>query len=47
MWYIYCETEQEVNSVIAECEANGWAYTKEERTAISGKKVTRIDVTEN
>lgn len=47
MWFIYCETKEEVNSVISECTANGWTYEISERTAISGKKVTRIDVTEN
>lgn len=47
MWYVNCETMNEVKNVVDECTANGWAYTTKEITSIGGKKLTRIEVTEN
>lgn len=47
MWYVNCETMNEVKNVVDECTANGWAYTTKEIVGIGGKKLTHIEVTEN
>ena len=46
MWYVNCETQIELNSVIAECLENNWHYEIRKLTTICGKTVTRIEVTE-